>query len=464
MTKKLLALSIFVLTLTVSAHVSAANGVIDVKIRVIDTRTADIQLTYPTPYQESIFNTLPSDFTDDTGLDGKYQLIGAYAGLGEKREFNDYTDGLSDSVVHTKPTDTSVTVTYRLTSALTDNSLALFRFPLALGANYPRMAKINITYPTTMMMLAYPNSESAVTIPKNIVTFITLPNATGDYFINDIYLLLSKKTGTYTTQTVGGKFLLAAPRTIVPAASRMISAIVPALGSYSTLLGGQLPPKIVVAVTPIRQLTKQYESAAVTLSKNIILFDKDHFGPKISDLLRKKIFAHELAHVVIGGMNLFRSEKYNARWLDEGLSVFVEEYISDNYFHKGLAPAIVKQQSDTYRKMAREELNSEYRNYFDYGFEINAAPQMIETTYIHAGLIFYNLFLQNKTWIPSLLQTLRGVTTAGNCGKCDTDNILQILKNSTNLSEKDIVYPYDDLLQTAEPVQPGSILDKLLLK
>ncbi|MEN9604781.1 MAG: hypothetical protein RJB39_466 [Candidatus Parcubacteria bacterium] len=463
MSKKLFFPSVLLFVFSVSISTFAADGVIDVNIRVIDSRSADITLTYPTPYQESTFNTLPSKMVDATGLDGTYQLLSASNGLGEKRDFRDFTDGNGDSIVYSKPTDTSIIVTYRLTNALPNNDLSLFRFPLAMGANYPRMAKINITYPSTMNMLAYPNSENIVTIPKMIQTTMALPNSTGDYFINDVYLLLNKKYGTYVNQTVGGRFLLAAPKNLVAPATRMITALTPALGSYQTLLGGKLPPKIVVAVSPIRRLTKQYESAAVTVSKNIVLFDTDHFNPKISELLRKKILAHELTHVVLGGMNLFKSEKYNARWLDEGLSVFMEQYISDNYLYKGLTPAIIKQQSDTYRKPTKEELNEEYKDFFDFGFSVNQTPHMIERTYSHAGLIFYNLYLQNKTWIPTLLQMLTGLRTGGNCDKCDTDNILYYIKYYTKLEEDEVIYPYDKEVQVVGAIT-NPILDKLISK
>jgi len=216
---------------------------------------------------------------------------------------------------------------------------------------------------------------------------------------------------------------------------------------YKEILGVALPNRVAVVVAPIRNKPRQYEVEALQISNNIILIDEETFGSKTPDLFRKKVLIHELAHVAIGNAELFRREPYYARWFDEGLAVFFEQYISDNYLHKGLSAKKILKDSLGYQKLTPTEALEEYKNYFDYSVSISNSKQNISNTYNHAGLIFYNLHLKNTTYIPTLLSNLKGTPTAGSCSTCDSDNIVQMLTTMTGLSKDDILYPYDKKLK-----------------
>lgn len=429
-------------------NVSANTSPVDIKIKIIDSNTADITLTYATPFQESTFSVLPSLKQDLSGIYSTYELISAKTIKGEVREFNDYQDGQSDAIVYTKPTDQFIKVTYRLDNGLQNNNVSLFRFPLFLGANYSKQANISIEYPTNFLLLAYPNSQHITATPGKIVTTkVSAPERISDYYEYDIFVLAQKKTGTYTTKKIGNNFTLTSSPKVSATATKLVKDIQVYAPKYKEILGASLPNRVVIVVTPIRYKLRQYEVEAVQISNNIVLMDQESFNSKTPDLFRKKVLIHELAHVAVGNAGLFRKEPYYARWFDEGLAVFFEQYISDTYLHKGMSAEKIRKSSLGYQKLTPIEANEEYKNYFDYSVSINNDKQNISNTYNHAGLIFYNLHLKNKNHIPNLLSNLRGTPTAGACSTCDSDNIVQILTTMTGLSKDDILYPYDKTLK-----------------
>lgn len=432
----------------VSIQASANNVPIEVNIKIISPSAADVTLTYPTPFQESTFSVLPSRKTDPTGIYSTFDLISAKNSKGETREFNDYQDGNSDAIVYTKPTDTAIKVTYRLDNGLQSNNISLFRFPLFLSGGYSRDANITVEYPNSFTLLAYPNSQHSSGIPAGKVsTKVSAPERISDFYEYDMFVMVHKKSGAYTTKKVGDNFTLTSSSKNSVVATKLIKDVQTYAPKYKQLLGTPLPKRVAIVVTPVKYKANQYEVEALQLSNNIVLLDTGMFDKNMTDLFRKKVLIHELAHVAMGNAELFRKEPYYARWFDEGLATFLEQYISDNYLHKGMSAKKIWKDSFGYQKMTPEEAVQEFRNYFDTGVIISNSKQDVSTTYKHAGLVFYNLHLKNKDTIPNLLNTLKGVSSGGSCEMCDTDNILQLITTSTGLSKDDIFYPYDKQLQ-----------------
>ncbi len=439
--------SIVVLLCAVAFPIYTEAAPVDVKIKVIDATKADVTITYDTPYKESTFNVLQSMNTDPSGIYSTYKLISAKTADGEVREFADFQDGSSDAIVYTKPTDTSIKVTYRLDNGLQNSNVALFRFPLFLGGNYSKEANITVEYPSTFRLLAYPNSQNQSSIPnKTVKTSVKVPDRISGYYEYDMFVLLQKKSGSYAYKTIGNNFALVASNKVTPAAMQIVTEVQKHSLKYKEVLGSALPKNMVVLVTPVRYKTRQYEVEAVQISNNIIIADQELFDKKIPDLYKKKVIIHELAHVAVGNAGLFRDEPYYARWFDEGLAVFFEEYISDNFLHKGMSTEKIIKDSLGYEKMTPGEAYMQFRNTFDYSVSMNGGDKTIAYTYKHAGLIFYNLHLKNKSYIPELLSTLKSMPSSGSCDTCDSDNIIQIITNITKLSKDDILYPYDKYL------------------
>lgn len=385
--------------------------------------------------------------TDPSGIYSTYKLISVKNSKGEAREFADFQDGISDAIVYTKPTDTSIQVTYRLDNGLQNSNVSLFRFPLFLGLGYSKEANITVEYPSAFRLLAYPNSQNqSGTFGKIAKTSIKAPERLSGYYEYDIFVLVQKKNGSYTHKTIGNNFVVVAPNKVAPSAMKLVTEIQKYSPKYKEILGTALPKNTVVLVAPVKYKTRQYEVEAVQISDNIIIMDQDVFNKNTSDLFRKKVLVHELAHVAIGNAKLFRDEAYYARWFDEGLSVFFEQYISDMFLHKGLSKKKIIEDSLGYEKMTPDEAYKQFRNDFDYSVSMNGADKTIGNTYKHAGLIFYNLHIKNKTYIPQLLENLKTQITAGSCGTCDSETIVQILTNITGMNKDDILYPYDAML------------------
>jgi hypothetical protein len=203
-----------------------------------------------------------------------------------------------------------------------------------------------------------------------------------------------------------------------------------------------LPNEIATVIVPIKGQTDYYEPSGLSLQPNIILIDPEDLSFSVGPNDPTKTIIHELGHLALTAKRIFSGQLYYARWLDEGIAVFGEEYATDNYIIKTEKDRQIDTVLSSIKKMTPGELKAEYAVPFDYNFLINNKIQPISRTYAHAGLIMYNLYLRDSTIISRMLEALTNKSGNITCKDCDTNTTLNIIQNLSGLQKDEIVYPY----------------------
>ena len=422
-----------------------ADSSYDVVVHVTDATSAEVKITYPVSSGISTISALSSK-RDGPILDGHRELISANAQDGSVRTITNDTP-TTDAQITVQPGDQKITLTYRLTNVLKSTDVSLFNFLLFLGTTYPTTAHVKIVSPTGFEVLSYstgPNSQVAVdgsiSVDINADQSSTLLSAKGLTF------LVYPKSSSYYVKKKVGDFTIIGSQNKVDQVSPVVGEMTYVRGMFSKLFGATLPNNIDLVIVPIRGQNSYYEAAGISLSPNIILVDPDDLLFNVGPNDPAKTIIHELGHLALANKNIFSNQLYYARWLDEGLAVFGEEYATDNYIIKTDKDRQIDTVLSSIKKMTLDELKTEYTVSFDYNFSANTKAQPINRTYAHAGLVMYNLYLQDATIIPRLLNTLKNNSGNITCKDCDTNTALNIIQNLSGLQRDEIIYPFKNSL------------------
>lgn len=433
---------LMVLVGCVTLHtVCFASSAVTASINISDVGSAELKITYPVSGQSEL--SVLSSSPNGPQLEQFRTLKSAYGSDGTARQVtNDNPD--QDAQVSVQSSDTSVTVVYQLSNILKDSDVGLFAFPLIISSSNGSSIDSEISTSDSIRLLSYTGNSAT--------SKLSLQKVSSDYSISHIMILVYNKSGSYVKRD-SGIFSVVAPSTRIDRAYGDVTDVKFVNDVYQKIFNLSLPPKVnIVAVSLKNKSLSSYEPEGLALPQGIVLVNPDTFAYYMPTLVSKKVLAHELAHLATIPNIQFLNQPHNAKWLDEGLAVFAEQYIADNYLVKENASSNQKPQpfahGQSYEKLTKDELKTEYGFPFDFNFSVNNSTQTIDHTYGHAGLIFYNLYLKDSSIIPRLLSYLRSANPQPSCNTCDTNTVTDKLTSLSGLSRDEIIYPFKNNLDT----------------
>ncbi len=429
-----------------SAVVHADSGY-DVDFRVIDAHNAEIKITYQVFPGTTVITALSSK-KGGSMLDGHRDLVAASAQDGSPRTITNNTL-TTDSQIAVQSGDQKITLTYKLTNTFSTDEVSLFNFLLFFGIEYPTTAHIKISAPVGYEILSHSgNTNAVISSGDSITTDIKSDQSASFLSAKNLNVLVYPKSNSSYYRKDTGNFTLVGAINKINEVRSTLEKISFALEMFQKILGVSLPDKISIVVTSIKEDAQVYELSGRALPPNIILIDPDELNFSKGPNDAEKIILHELGHLALANKGIFSHQLHNARWFDEGIAVFSEQYATDNYLIKNED----SRQSDTvlsrFKKMTLQELSSEYKLPFDYNFAINSKSQSIDHTYAHAGLIMYNLYLRDATLIPKILDSLQSAQSNLTCQNCDTNTVIGIIQNVSGLQKDEIIYPFKNNLSS----------------
>lgn len=453
---KKLAILLFSAFILVPSVVSAEASY-DVSIRVLDERTAQLRITYPVSTATPRITAIPTEIGGEL-LDGFRELVSATAQDGTSRSMTaqeitgvmkkgddgyfrpvTVSDPLSDVYIEVRPGDTSIAVAYRLFDQLESDGASFFSMPLILGGIFPVSANITV--------IDNPEFEIISEIPRSVGSRLS----DNEFDLSNMQILVVRKNGRFM-KNIANNFLIAG----LPAHTRILTPIAeksPFVHEiFRDLFDANLPARINVVIAPITHDDNTDDPDAVAIRPDIIIVDPESLTGDVGPNDAGRIFFHEIAHLAIANKKLFSGQLYGSRWLDESLAVFAEQYITDAYFLKTDEDRRVDAALSNYGKLSLEELKKAYALPFDYDFMLDTDEQSIHTTYSHAGLALYNVYLHDKGMIKKWLGFLQKMPgKAITCGGCDTDLAVSSLQGLTGWSREEIMFPHKNDLSYENP-------------
>ncbi len=437
--KNLLAIVAFSAFIFPVNHVLASASY-EVVFKVVDENSADIRVTYDVLDNQK-FVTALSTHLDGNMREGYRDLISAYADDGTAREIT-HNNSVEDAQVAIKQGDKKITVQYKLLNSAKSRDISLFNFLLFFGNEYPRQANIKISGSNDYEILNFSGFENSVKqADGSYLTNIGTNMPESRLSAKGMYVLIYPRSkSAFVQKSINNFYVYGLPGNVEKVIAS-IKKIGDLSGALKKVLGDNMPSKISIVVSKIFSNNNSYETVGNALGDNVIFIDPEGMlnsnGP--NDL--EKIITHETAHLMVAKSQIFDGQVYIARWLNEGLAVFAEQYITDQYLVKDDDSRNIDSTLSKYIKLNKAELKSEYSKQFDYQI---ADGKSIDKIYAHSGLIFYNLFLRDASIIPKLLNSLRNKESKPLCADCDTKTVLDEIKKISGLPESSIIYPYKD--------------------
>ncbi|MDB5259466.1 MAG: Pollen coat oleosin-glycine rich protein [Candidatus Taylorbacteria bacterium] len=420
----------------VSVPSAFAGNAYDVQLKIINPTTAELRIIYPISGQSSIA-ALSSRHDGDFKM-GYRTLISATAQDGSDRAITHNT-ATEDAQIAIQPNDTSVTLLYRLGSNFGDRGPSLFSFLLFFGGGYPAAASVSFSGPADMDIITNQGQPLDISSsnPQHLLSARTLS-----------VVAVPKRDSLFVRRNVGN-FSVIGSKTKVDQAAVTLAKLSFADEMFKDIFGIDVPRHISIVFTELRSTDLHFEITGIALDPDVILIDPENFSFGRAPNDASKVIIHEVAHLALDSKGIFLGAQYNARWLDEGLAVFAQEYAADKYLLKTDGDREVDAVFSSQLKPSLSALKTEYSLPFDYQFSNDSQAQPIGMTYAHAGLIWYNMYLKNRTFIPRYLDALVGKTANITCTDCDTAAALSLIQSVTGLSKDEVVYPYkNDLTES----------------
>ena len=441
-----------------NAFIVHANSGYDVDFRVIDAHHAEIKLTYPVLPGMTVITALSSK-KGGSMLDGHRDLVIAHAQDGSPRPITHNTLA-TDAQIAIQPGDQKITLTYRLTNTLSIDDISLFNFLLFFGTEYPSTAHIKMSAPEDLEIVSHSGiNNTKVHSDGSVTTDVGFEESNTALLSKNLHVLVYPKTNSSYQRKVVNNFELFGTSNKIKEVDTALRKISFAPKMFKDTLGVSLPSNIYIIVTPIVDGSRSYEARGRVLPPNLILIDPHELNFYKGPHDAEKIILHELGHLALANKGIFSRQSFNARWFDEGIAVFVEQYATDNHLIKDSSSRQIDTVLSNIKKMTLHELIIEYKLPFDYSFAINTKEQPIDRTYNHAGLIVYNLFLFDQTFLHRVLNSLQSAQSNFTCKDCDTDTILTAIQSVSGMAKDDIVYPHRNNL-----TEDNHTLSRLTLK
>ena len=443
------------LLLAVPLRQAFASNSYDVVFQVIDENTASIKVTYDVLDGQKYITALSSHLSGNL-REGYRDLISAYADNGSAREIT-HNNSVEDAHIEIKEGDKKITIEYKLQNSAKSIDISFFNFLLFFGNEYPRVAKLKVLGLKDYEIVNFTGFEDSVQQPDaSYLTTIKTDMPESRLSSKGIYVLVyPKKTSSFVKKTVNNFAIFGLPSVV-----NKVASSVERLGNlddfFKKIFGQGISGKVSVVISRIYSNRDSYEVIGNALGDSVIFIDPEGMlssdGP--NDL--EKIITHEVAHLIVAKSQVFDGQVYIARWFNEGLAVFAEQYMTDQYLIKDKDSRNIDTTLSKFIKLNKAELSSEYSKGFDYNIN-KANGSSIDKTYSHAGLIFYNLFLMDRAVIPNLLASLRNKQSDPLCADCDSNLILSEIRKITGMDNDSIIYPYKNDLQNKN-------LDKLTVE
>ena len=312
--------------------------------------------------------------------------------------------------------------------------LVLYEF-FVFGGGYFFSPQLAITYPDKLTLLSAwppPTAQKPLKIaypPKNsyVYPIVTLfrPNPLPPGVVIE-------RQDSYT---------IAGDAASVRAVASAIRSMPPLGDIVTSYLDAPLPAEVFVLVTDLSDIAYSNEPSGLAVRPNIILVNK-------ALLLRQDpldvelLIAHETAHLVEMGKELFNGATFIAPWFREGIATAVE---LDMYERRAKSDAERARYNrfGSYRDhlLSAGELERRYEKEFDYLLD-GSHPYSVTSAYGHAALAM-RAFRKSagEEGMRALFTKLETADSSQLCSRCDSDLIARTMANLSGQTPEYVLFP-----------------------
>ncbi len=329
------------------------------------------------------------------------------------------------------------TFPYAITSTIKGPGY-IFEFPIVYTSQYEytQDQEVMVAYPSSLILAAA--SHPYITTPDGKIQFnlkFSGQDSTGD----TITLTFADKipSGGNDHSRIGPFDVYAEDRHVRQI--KKVAWAMPAIISmFSETIGANLNSPIVILVTDLQKIHTAYEASGVTIGPNVIILDSGDLI-EFSEIGLLQLLTHELTHAITWGTAL----NPEVPWFTEGIAVFHEYYFIDEYVPrvKDVTGTFTQIISD-YPKFYFENLSRQYEKPFDYEFVEDTENHPIIDSYSHTGMVFYKLFLDDKSILKKFAAESEQYMPEPNCPSCNSKRALAVLQRISGNSKNDILFPF----------------------
>lgn len=312
--------------------------------------------------------------------------------------------------------------------------LVLYEF-FVFGGGYFFSPRLAVTYPDKLTLLsawpppteqkplkiAYPQKNSYVY--PIVALFKPNPLPPG---------IVMERQGIYT---IAGD--AASVRTVASAVRSL-----PQLGDFiSSYLDAPLPTEVFVLISDLSDIAYSNEPSGLAVRPNIILVNKALLLQQ-DPLDVELLIAHETAHLVEMGKELFNGATFIAPWFREGIATAVELEVYDRRATSDAERARYNR-FGSYRDhlLSAEELERRYEKEFDYLLD-GTNPYSVTSAYGHAALAI-RAFRKSagEEGMHALFSKLQAADSSQLCSRCDSELIARTMANLSGKTPEEVLFP-----------------------
>ncbi len=274
-----------------------------------------------------------------------------------------------------------------------------------------------------------------------------------DISIVDLYVAKKNVDRRYVKKEIG-YFNVYGKKDVVNRTIEAVEDITYLEDMYYSLLGHFNTHNINIVILDVDD--SKFDVSAVAESPNIILIEEEVILDENKSLKNiERIIVHEITHLVI--KDLFAGEESYAHWLREGVPTFFESYAMERYYN--ITDYWIEESDDGVRFIendklfTEEELVNRYKG--EFYFQRPEIEERIDDFYLHSGLVFHNFYLQvGEAGFQELYSGLRYWDHFDEgCTDCDTKYIINLMKDISNMTKDELLFPYKDSESFSEEVK-----------
>jgi hypothetical protein len=314
-----------------------------------------------------------------------------------------------------------------------------------LGSYLSTTNPITITYPASLTFVgSTPRAQAGG-------ASVALSYPQGDLYGPAALNFIASTTPAGYTRDEIGRFVAIVPDADAPfiaSALKKLDPLMPQL--FSGVFGLSLPDRVYIVEDNLSGKTGFFVDAGGYMrAPNVIVLDKTALIKMEGDELSlEKMLVHEMTHMVVSPV-VFSGQEEGAQWFNEGVAVFMENYVADTYLgetpYRVVTTAAGKQELvlDLNDRLTPATVTARYAMPFEYQLPANASSNEIDLFYAHAGLVFYNYFRTTpKGTMKALIDALAPLPSSGTCFSCDDVKILDTMARISGQSRDAILFPY----------------------
>lgn len=374
---------------------------------------------------------LPDFLSYGSAYSTRYTLNGVTNGNKEKMAVTRERDEvLSVSPSQGDRKTLSIYANYTLTPAFTQPA-AIYEFWI-YGDAYRLAPTLNITFPENWKVLTYWPDESVISGNKINLAY---PSKYPD--TKPVIVVFQTSEGGVVEKY--GKYTITGTKSQV----QKIKAALAKLSFVDDLLmqtvGIKTPDNVLIVVDDVTKSgSLGYKIEALASKPNLVVFNSWLLTSKTTNEIAETL-AHELLHVAMTQLDLFQGREYSAPWIDEGIAVFFQAQAHKKIFTDKTERILNEELGRTYI-VSPKEAESLYESKFDYTFD-GSRSLGTSASYRHAGILFANFYnKEGLSGFKELFKTL-SVHKKRPDGIVDEEEVKNVLKNISGLSEDELLYP-----------------------